>query len=359
MVFLVAVGILMAGYGTAYLASGEVRYLSRAGVEETRILKARRPIRQVVADSATDPSVRATLELVLATRDFAAEVGLEAKETYTTYAPVSRDTLLLVLSAAPRNCLCPVTWNYPIVGRVPYKGFFDAAMAQKEATRLESTGYDVYLRPAAAFSTLGWFNDPLLSTAIERDSSEMAALVLHEIAHNTLYVKSATPFNESFAQLVGYRAAEAFFRRAGDSAHATRAADRWEDEIVLSGYYRELSARLDSLYRVAPDSLAVDRGRDEVARWARAELEGPIAARLKTYHVGKLAERPINNARIIGARIYRTRLDLFERYYQTHGRDIGGTVAALKEELKGVEGDSAYAVLARAVGGAPANAGTP
>ncbi len=350
MVFLVLVGALMAGYGTAYVASEDVRYLTRAGIEETLILQARRPIARLAGDTAADSSLRASFQLVLDARDFAARLGLEAGKTYTTYADVGRDTLLLVLSAAPKNCLCPYTWKYPIVGRIPYKGFFDPRMARRTADRLEARGYDVYLRPSSAFSTLGWFNDPLLSTAMSPDSVELAALVLHEIAHNTLYLKSATPFNESLAQLVGYRAAEAFLRQRGDPAGADRAAARWEDEVVLSGYYAELAGRLDSLYHQAGDSTALDTGRAAVARWARAELEGRVGTRLRTYHVGRLTERPINNAQIVAARIYRTRLDLFEQWYQEHDQDIGRSVTALRELMQGVPGDSAYALLERAVG---------
>ena len=181
-------------------------------------------------------------------------------------------------------------------------------------------------------------------------SVELAALVLHEIAHNTLYVKSATPFNESFAQLVGYRAAEAFLRERGDTVAADRAAARWEDEVVLSGYYAELAGRLDSLYHEAADSTALDQGRAAVAGWAREQLEGPVGSRLRTYHVGRLTERPINNAQIVAARIYRTRLDLFEQWYQRHDHDIGRSVAALRDLMRDVPGDSAYAVLERAVG---------
>jgi predicted aminopeptidase len=348
MVFFALVAALFAGYGTAYLASEDVRYLTRAGFEETRILQSREPIARLVRDSATDPVLRQTLRLVLHTRDYAARLGLEAKETYTSYSDVGRDTLLLVLQAAPKDCICPYTWKYPIVGRIPYKGFFDSRAARREANRFTARGYDVYLRPSGAFSTLGWFEDPLLSTAISGDSVELAATVFHEIAHNTLYVKSATAFNESFAQLVGYRSAEAFFRDRGDSLNARHAADRWHDEIVLGDYYSALVRRLDSLYSQRPDSVALEAGRRQAAAWARDQLLGPFGKRFRTLRVDGLAERPINNARLIGSRIYRTRLDLFDRWFERHGRDVRQSVTALEALMEGVEGDSAYARLEEA-----------
>ncbi|MEO7136443.1 MAG: aminopeptidase [Gemmatimonadales bacterium] len=350
MVFFALVAALFAGYGTAYLASEDVRYLTRAGFEETRILQSRQPIARLVRDSRTDPALRQSLGLVLASRDYAAHLGLEAKETYTTYSDVGRDTLLLVLQAAPKDCICPYTWKYPIVGRIPYKGFFDPRAARKEAARFAARGYDIYLRPSGAFSTLGWFEDPLLSTAISGDSVELAATVFHEIAHNTLYVRSATPFNESFAQMVGYRSAEAFFRERGDSVNATHAANRWHDEIVLGDYYSALVRRLDSLYDRKPDSLALEAGRRDAAAWARSQLTGPVSQRLRTFRVDRMAERPINNAGLIGARIYRTRLDLFDRWYERHNRDVRQSVRALGKLMEGVEGDSAYSRLGRAVG---------
>lgn len=351
MVFFVIVATIFAGYGTAYLASDDVRYITRAGFEETRILKSRQPISRMVRDASVDPAVRRSLSLVLQARDYAAGLGLEAKETYTTYADVGRDTLLLVLQAAPKDCICPHTWKYPIVGRIPYKGFFDTEAARREAARFDARGYDTYLRPSSAFSTLGWFNDPLLSTALTRDSVELVATVFHEIAHNTLYVKSATPFNESFAHMVGYRAAEAFFRNRGDSALARHAADRWHDEIILGEYYRSLVARLEALYDRKPDAAALNEGRRAAAEWARSQLQGPIGARLRTFRIGRLAERPINNAQLIGARIYRTRLELFQRWYEQHDRDIGQSVRALDTLMSGVQGDSAFARLEEAMRG--------
>ena len=354
MVFFVVVAALFAGYGTAYLASDDVRYVTRAGFEETRILKSRQPLQRMVRDGSVAPAVRRSLQLVLESRDYAARLGLEAKETYTTYADVGRDTLLLVLQAAPKDCICPHTWKYPIVGRIPYKGFFDVRSAQREANRFTARGFDTYLRPSSAFSTLGWFNDPLLSTALDRDSVELAATVFHEIAHNTLYVKSATPFNESFAQLVGYRSAEAFFGERGDTVRAQQAANRWHDEMILADYYAALVARLDSLYQQHPDSATLEAGRREAGAWAGAQLQGPVGSRLRTYHIGRLSQRPINNAQLIGATIYRTHLDWFERWYQQHDRDIRSSVSALKTLMAGAEGDSAFARLERAVGSTPA-----
>ena len=350
MIFLAIVATLFAGYGTAYLASDDVRYITRAGLEETRILRAREPIADLVAGGERDPVVRQSLRLVLETRDYAAHLGLNAKETYTTYADVGRDTLLLVLQAAPKDCICPYTWKYPIVGRIPYKGFFDRESGRRASAALERQGYDVYLRPSGAFSTLGWFNDPLLSTALTSDSVELAALVFHEIAHNTVYVKSATPFNESFAQFVGYRSAESFFRERGDSANARTASDRLHDEMVLGEFYAELKHRLDTLYLTKPVTATLMRGRAEAGAWARGQLTGPVGARLRSFRIGALPERPVNNARLIGATIYRTRLDLFDRWYEMHGEDVRRSVAGLDSLMDGAEGDSAFARLERAAG---------
>ena len=353
MIFLVVVATIFAGYGTAYLASDDVRYLTRAGMEEIRILQGREPIADLVADRGTDPAVRHALRLVLESRDYAAALGLEAKETYTTYSDVGRDTLLLVLQAAPKNCICPYTWKYPIVGEIPYTGFFDFGAARRAGNRLAAQGFDVYLRPSAAFSTLGWFNDPLLSTAISRDSVELAATVFHEIAHNTLYVKSATPFNESFAQFVGYRSAESFFASRADTAHARQASDRLHDEMVLGGFYSALISRLDSLYATRPDSATLEAGREAAGAWARTQLEGPVGARLRSFRIGRLPDAPVNNARLIGVTLYRTRLELFDSWFERHGRDVRESVRRLEELVEGAEGDTAFARLERAVAEGP------
>lgn len=347
--FLIAAAALFFGFGSAYVLSHDVRYLTRAGFEEVAILQKAKPLGELIADPGTPGETRAWLSLVRDARDYADAIGFEAGKTYTKFTDIGRDTLLLVLSASPKDCICPHTWRYPIVGRIPYKGFFDTRMAQREADRFAAQGMDVNLRPAAAFSTLGWFNDPLLSTALSRDSVDLAALVFHEIAHNTLYVKSATPFNESFAQMAGYRAAEAFFRSRGDSALAQRAADRWADEIVLGEYYSEFMGRLEAFYATKPGPEALDSGRTELARWSREQLQGPFGSRLRTWRIGPMAERPINNAQLVGVRLYRTHLEWFEAWFERHDRDIAVAVRSLRALLEGAEGEQAFQRLEAAL----------
>ena len=140
-------------------------YIARSGWEEARILLARQSIEGLLARPELDAQTRAKLELVLAVRKFAAnDLGLDVGDAYASFSIVPPGALLQVVSAAQKTKLVPYEWWFPIVGSVDYKGYFELVDAQAEAARLDGEGYDTYVRPSVAFSTLGWFDDPVLSS---------------------------------------------------------------------------------------------------------------------------------------------------------------------------------------------------
>ena len=323
------------------------RWLLRAGWEEGRILARRRPIVEVAREgtaSRADARTRGKLQLVLAARTFAADsLGLKAGRSFEYYTDIGRDTLLLLLTGARRDTLAPVTWWFPVVGRVPYKGFFDAGAARRARDGLLHGGYDAYLRPSSAFSTLGWFDDPLLNTAIVGDSVDLANTVIHELTHNTFYAPSQAAFNESFASFVGARGAERFFRARGDTASAAAAARRWTDERTLGDFWAALGRSVDSAYAAHP-------GNDVTARAARlaARAAVTVAARrtLADSVVPRLvdprrtrggpaalarwaARTPLDNAALLARRTYARELGLFDAVFAREGEDLRRSVTRL------------------------------
>jgi predicted aminopeptidase len=341
----------VAGLAVAYLVLAPTgRYIARAAWEEAKILVRRRPIPELVEDNRTPESVRAKLRLVLAARGFAEDsVGLRAGDSFTTYSRLDRDTLVLVLSGAYRDRLERYTWWFPIVGRVPYKGFFDFSSARRSSRELERRGFDTYLRSAAAFSTLGFFNDPLLSTTLRQDSLDLANTVIHEITHATFYARGEAVFNESFANFVGARGAAEFFRARGRPAAAAEVDARWSDQKLLARFWGALHRTLDSTFKAHPGpALKVRRLalRDSIFGAARRQLLHQLGPQLRTISPRALERTRFDNAALLARRIYLTDLDLFDAVYERERRDLRATVRRIIE-LARSEPDDPYGALRR------------
>lgn len=335
--------------GAASLTCSPV-YVIRAGIQEARILSRRRPIKVVIDDPGTTPEVRGKLELVLQARTFAQKVlHLDAGDSFTTYSWVRHDTLLMVLSASQKLAFQPYTWWFPIVGRVPYKGYFNFPAAYREAAKLTRKGYDTYVRPSGAFSTLGWFNDPLLNTVLRYDDVSLASTVIHELTHNTIFIPSQISFNESFANFVGDRGAALFFcSRDGESAHSCQLArDVWHDNLVFGAFLTHLVAQLDSIYAHTnlPDSTRLVM-RAETFQDARRQFQETVEPQLATNLYRGFGRSTINNATLIGIRLYYDRLDLFEKVYQSHGGDLVAAVGAIANAAR-QDPDHAFQAVAR------------
>jgi len=317
-------------------------YVIRAGIAEAKILRARRPIHEVVLDPATDERTRTKLTFVAEARNYAIEeFGLDVGRSYTSFTQLESDTLQMVLSASPQDQLTPKTWWFPIIGRVPYKGYFNGNDAIKEQRKLEEDGFDTFLRPTAAFSTLGWFADPLLSTLLRLDEVDLVETVLHELSHNHLFVKGQIRFNESFATFVGRAGAIEFFcnRQGGgsDTVKCLRAQARWRDHQRFEGFIEGLVEQLEVVYQdstLAYETKLTEREKifDRHLEIFRNEVQPSFEA--STYQ-GFLVT-PLNNATLLTRIRYNHRLQDFQALLEREG-DLRRAVQYLKDGVDGVD----------------------
>lgn len=355
LVSLGAIGALAILY---LVATPTGRYVARAAWEESKILWRRRAIAQIVADTTVPAARRAKLQLVLDARTFANQkLELKVGKSFATFSALKHDTLVLVLSAAYRDRLEQFRWWFPLVGHVPYRGYFDFQAAQNEERAFQERGFDTYLRPASAFSTLGWFNDPLVSTTLRSDTLSLANTVIHELTHNTYYAQGQAEFNESFANFVGARGSREFFRARGQRRAMTEADDRWGDEKVLAAFWKRLHHDLDSVFKAHPGDREIGTRlalRDSVYRSAREELVFRLGPLLRTIAPRYVERVRLDNAALLARRIYLTDVDLFDSVWVRERYDLRGAVhrviAIAKSDKK-----HPYDALRRWVGGAAAS----
>lgn len=178
-------------------------YYMQAAGGQFEVLRKREPIREVILDPDTPPDVARRLELVQDARTFSIrELGLPDNDSYRTYADLEREFVVWSIFAAPEFSLEPRRWCYPIVGCVSYRGYFKEQAARREAAKLTAEGLDVFVGGVAAYSTLGRFDDPVLNTMMQWGDTQLIGVLFHELAHQVLYIRDDTAFNESFATAV-------------------------------------------------------------------------------------------------------------------------------------------------------------
>ncbi len=324
----------------SFLSGCSPFYVLRAAYEEGKILWRREPITQFLEKPDLAQDTQEKLKLVLAVREYARDVlKMNVGGSYASYSYVDRPDLTYILTAAPKTELRPYTWWFLIVGRVPYVGYFSKEDAQAAAAELQTEGFDTNIRPSAAFSTLGWFDDPLLSHLLRYDKVTLAEIVFHELFHSTLWIKGAGNFNESVANFVGGRAAIDFFRdRFGEgSAEHLRAINAWQEELEFSEFIEKLGESLTELYaRDIPVEEKL-RLREGVFDRGKKEWEERIASR-PAHRFRGFAKQALNNAVMIHYMLYLKNLKLFESLYEAQGRSLVRVIDSMREAVpKGEE----------------------
>jgi predicted aminopeptidase len=251
-------------------------YWQAAGGQFSMLLRAR-PVAELLADPTTPPALRERLALAKEIRDYAVlELKLPDNASYRNYAELGRRYAVWNVVSAPEFSLEPRKSCFPVAGCVSYRGFFAQADADRHAAELRAQGLDVYVYGVAAYSTLGRFDDPLLSTFIRYTDAELARLVFHELAHQIAYVRDDSTFNESFAVAVEREGLRRWLAATGREAEAKAYAAFRERNRKFADAIEQAQARLKILYRqrIAPEAMR-ERKRAELASLKQALADSP------------------------------------------------------------------------------------
>ncbi len=213
------------------------------------ILMRKQPISEVLLTEDADEILQEKLEMVLDIRRFATEhLALPNNDSYTEYADLDRDFVIWNVFATPELSLEPKRWCFLFVGCLNYRGYFSKETATMYAQELETQGYDIFVGGVTAYSTLGWFNDPVLNTMLGRDEFYLANVIFHELAHQKFYLKNDTAFNEAFAETVAQKGVQRWLELHGTDTDKRRFSAKRSDEASFVNLVLKCREKLESIY---------------------------------------------------------------------------------------------------------------
>jgi predicted aminopeptidase len=324
-VLIPALCALLSGCGTPYLM--------QAASGEWHVMRARVPIDQVIADPHTPQELRTRLELVRAARQFASnDLGLPDNKSYRTYADIRRPYVVWNVVATPEFSVVPHHWCFPVAGCVAYRGYFHEASAAKFAAGLAAHGYDVAIDGVPAYSTLGKFADPVLSSMMRYGDDELAATIFHELAHQLLYVKDDSAFNEAFATTVEDAGLERWLAHQGTPARMQEFRTEQVREAAFVKLLAGARARLATLYAsgLTPEPM----------RQQKAAILAALGVDIRAFERREGVSYPLydawikeglNNARLASVATYYDCMPGFKRLLAQEDNDLPRFYAAARE----------------------------
>jgi predicted aminopeptidase len=294
-------------------------YLARLGAGQARLLLSREPITPALIASL-EPAEQRNLESLTHALAFGESLGLAHTTSYRDLVPGTQSGVVQVVTAAPANRVEPVTWWFPITGRVSYRGYFDPARAADFASELAGEGYDTYVRPAPLYSTLGWFDDPVPRAVLAWPEGQVVDTFLHELVHQTVFVPGDVAYDEALATFIAHHATLVFF--ANQPEPRALAEDDFADEITFSRMLGALRDELGVLYAQTPTPEEARERRAPV--FTRYQTEVFPAQPWRSHRYARFPELALSNAWLVGHQDYVGLLPCFESELAA----LGGNLAA-------------------------------
>ncbi len=309
---------------------------------QNRLLKARKPIEAVLSDPATSAEIQERLLLVLQVREFAIELGLDVGEQYTSFVEWPGDRIVTTVVAALPGTVTPAGFHFLLLGELPYKGFFDRELADRESEALRADGLDVCEFGVSAYSTLGWMDDPITEPMLRQEPGQLVEVILHELVHATAYVKGHANFNESIASFIGEEGSVLFYENSDQPKRGHRRRLEIEDARRVDAALLRFRGEVSALYASQDNGTSRDEVRRNLEERARKRIRNlPLVTR----NPNRLADvLRMNDACLALTGTYAAEL---KRYAALFSR-LDGDLVALIARLKDVKGskDPLEALLA-------------
>ena len=308
----------------------QIGYLIRSSYDHLSMLSSRVSIAEALVSDKLNGDQKKKIELSQEVRQFSFDIlKLKQSDNYTHFVQLDRNYITYAVLAASKWKFEPYLWNFPFIGKAPYKGFYDEASAKKEAEFMKSKNFDTYVRGVTAYSTLGKLNDPLLSSMLNYKDHDLVNTVIHELVHTTLFIKDNIDFNERLAVFVAGKGTELFYlKRDGVNSNTLKIIqDENEDDRLFSEF---ITAELNDLkiwYETFQPSGVLSSDDKEKIRQERFDIlrksfNLKLKPKLKTKSYYSFADGPMNNARLSGLQTYMKDLQDFEKVYIKSGSQI-------------------------------------
>jgi predicted aminopeptidase len=307
-------------------------YYTHLAMGQNRLLRARKPIEAVLLDPATSLEIRERLVLVLQVREFAIELGLDVQEQYTSFVEWPGDRIVTAVVAARPGAVTPAGFHFLLLGKLPYKGFFDRELAQRESEALRADGLDVCEFGVSAYSTLGWMDDPITEPMLRQEPGQLVEVILHELVHATVYVKGHANFNESIASFIGEEGSVLFFENSLQPERSHRRRLEIEDARRVDAALLRFREEVSTLYTSQDSGMSRDQIRQDLEQRARKRIRNlPLVTRDPSQLADVLR---MNDACLALTGTYADEVDQYSKLYTR----LDGDLTALIGRLKGVKG---------------------
>ncbi len=304
------------------LASGcsSINYYQHLLKGHLSLLSDRRPIEDVLKDNNTNETTKHKLGLILEARAFAqSHLGLKVGDHYTQYVDLKRNFVIWNIFAAPELSLTPKTWCYPILGCMGYRGYYTQSQAMSEAEALKQEGLDTYVGGVNAYSTLGWFEDPVLSNFLRYPDERLVGLIFHELAHQQVYIKNDTVFNESFATAVELEGLRLWFQSKDEDKFEAYAKQNHVRQTFVN-LINDTREELSNLY----SSNQSDQSKRNNKRIILENLKAKYLAEVEKGNLSKASATwfdEINNAKLNTVAFYHDWVPAFRQAFKKQGNN--------------------------------------